>query len=138
MAVNKVNFGDRTVIDISDTTATEANVESGKTFYLANGEKAVGTSPVLDILATVSVLAVSQGILTVDGGTPIKVIKPNFITAKEVDKKIEAIPVVTYNAATALNDGLMTAEDKKKLDILYDLFINHRFLVVDTASNENS
>lgn len=48
--VNKVNLADGSVlIDITDTTATAADVISGKTFYLANGERAVGT---LDVLNT--------------------------------------------------------------------------------------
>ena len=42
--VNKVIYGNDTVMDISDTTATEGDVVSGKTFYKANGAKATGTA----------------------------------------------------------------------------------------------
>ena len=42
--VNKVVFGERTVIDISPTTAVEADVAQGKIFYKASGAQAVGTN----------------------------------------------------------------------------------------------
>lgn len=40
--VNKVVYGNDTVMDISDTTADEDDVVSGKTFYKASGAKGVG------------------------------------------------------------------------------------------------
>ena len=42
--VNKVVFGNNTVIDISDSTAVASDVAQGKYFYLATGEKAQGTA----------------------------------------------------------------------------------------------
>ena len=42
MAVNKVIYGNNTLIDISDTTAQAADVENGKDFYLNDGTKATG------------------------------------------------------------------------------------------------
>lgn len=41
--VNKVEFGNQTVMDITDTTAEEQDVDSGKVFYKANGERSTGT-----------------------------------------------------------------------------------------------
>lgn len=41
--VNKVVYDNNTLIDITDTTAVESDVAEGKTFYKADGNKAVGT-----------------------------------------------------------------------------------------------
>ena len=42
--VSKVVFGDDTLIDITDTTASPEDVTEGEVFYTANGDRAVGTS----------------------------------------------------------------------------------------------
>lgn len=42
--VNKVIYGNDTVMDITDTTAEEADVVSGKTFYKKSGARATGTA----------------------------------------------------------------------------------------------
>jgi len=42
--VNKVVYGDQTVMDISDTTAEAADVASGEVFYTASGARSVGTA----------------------------------------------------------------------------------------------
>ena len=44
MAVNKVNYGNTTIMDISDTTATASDVASGKYFYTNAGERTQGTA----------------------------------------------------------------------------------------------
>lgn len=48
MAINKVVFGDSTLMDISDTDAQAADVAVGKVFYAANGVQTVGTASYRD------------------------------------------------------------------------------------------
>lgn len=43
MAINKVIYGNNTLIDITDTTATESDVAMGVVFYKADGTRGVGT-----------------------------------------------------------------------------------------------
>lgn len=43
--VNKVNLGNRTLIDISDTTATASTVKRGYKLYGANGDAVIGEAP---------------------------------------------------------------------------------------------
>lgn len=43
MAVNKVNFGNTTIMDITDTTVTTNDVIEGKVFYSNSGVRSVGT-----------------------------------------------------------------------------------------------
>ena len=43
MAVNKVKFGNQTVMDITDTTATSGDVIQGQIFYSANGTRSTGS-----------------------------------------------------------------------------------------------
>lgn len=45
MAINKVTQNDNTLIDLTNDTATAADVVSGVTFHLATGEQATGTRP---------------------------------------------------------------------------------------------
>lgn len=47
--VNKVQFGNTTVMDISDSDVTESDVVSGKTFYKASGAKSTGSAVIPSI-----------------------------------------------------------------------------------------
>lgn len=48
MAISKVVFGDSTLIDITDTTATSSDVQSGKFFYNSAGVKLEGTAVAIE------------------------------------------------------------------------------------------
>ena len=43
MAINKVVYGNNTLIDITDTTATASDVAQGKYFYTNAGTRTQGT-----------------------------------------------------------------------------------------------
>lgn len=49
MAINKVEYGGNTLIDITDTTATSTDVLNGEIFYNADGTRGVGSLTVPDI-----------------------------------------------------------------------------------------
>lgn len=42
--INKVVLGSDTLVDLTDTTATAADVASGKVFYAASGARTLGTA----------------------------------------------------------------------------------------------
>ena len=44
MAINKVIYGNNTLIDLTDTTATSEDVANGKVFYSANGVRSTGSA----------------------------------------------------------------------------------------------
>ena len=66
MAVNKVVYGDDTLMDITDTTATDDIVVKGETFYDASGQKRVGT---FDDYLPKSKGGIVNGNVTIDTGT---------------------------------------------------------------------
>lgn len=47
MAINKVVYGGRTLIDISNDTADAAHVAAGYTVHTSNGEQVSGTAAVV-------------------------------------------------------------------------------------------
>lgn len=65
--VNKVEYGDQTVMDISDTTAEESDVASGKTFYKASGERSTGSAVIQTQTKTAP--AIPNGISFANGAT---------------------------------------------------------------------
>ena len=84
MAVNKVIYGENTLIDLTDTTAEESDVVSGKYFYGANGVKMAGT------LEPISMTILSYGKSTWD----------DFITAYNTNTIVYCRASSNANPAT--------------------------------------
>lgn len=71
MEISKVIYGNTTLIDITDTTATASDVAIGKYFYLSNGDKVQGTVASVDVVegtTTVSGTTATRGIATWNAG----------------------------------------------------------------------
>lgn len=66
--VNKVVYGDTTLIDISDTTATADKIHQGFTAYGADGRKITGTAPPVHNQSKTVTPTDDQQVVTVDSG----------------------------------------------------------------------
>ena len=68
MAINKVIYGDTTLIDISDTTAEQSDVMEGKYFYNASGVKVQGSASagVVDVEVDGTSVVDGNGVAEVD------------------------------------------------------------------------
>ena len=91
---NKVIYGNQTLMDITDTTATENDVLEGEIFYSANGAKSTGTLG--DATTTTHGLMSATDKTKLDG--------------------VETGAQVNPGNATTSTAGLMSAADKTKLD----------------------
>lgn len=67
-AINKVVYGNQTLIDITDTTATTSDVLEGKYFYNAAGVKTLGTAAAVNNQDKSVIPTQSTQILTADPG----------------------------------------------------------------------
>ena len=63
MAVSKVIYGNQTIIDITDTDASAANVFSGKKFHDSAGEVVVGTA---EVTVDGTTLVMPSGLITIN------------------------------------------------------------------------
>jgi hypothetical protein len=105
MAINKVEYGGNTLIDITDTTATSGDVLSGKTLYTADGNRAVGT-------LAVGNAKIYYGTSSTGASTQAKT-----VTCSGYTLETGAIIFVkftngnTYNGTATLNVNSTTAKD---------------------------
>lgn len=67
--VNKVVYGNDTLIDISDTTAVAGDVASGDVFYTADGARATGTLAAVEAATPTLSLVSSAGLSYIEGVT---------------------------------------------------------------------
>lgn len=70
MAINKINYGSQTLIDLTDTTAEASNVETGVYFYTNAGVKTQGVLTFQTIYSGSSAPSSSLG---VDGDIYIQI-----------------------------------------------------------------
>ena len=72
--VNRVVYGNDTIMDITDTTAEAADVAAGKVFYARSGARSVGTGDYMDKAANPTagdVLTTDADGQAIDSGTPL-------------------------------------------------------------------
>lgn len=97
--VNKVIYGNQTVMDITDTTAEESDVASGEVFYKANGARSVGT---------LNADSAVWGHITGD-------IDDQSDLQTEIAKKVIRLTQAEYNALSSAEK-----HDTKKVYYIYD------------------
>ena len=116
--VNKVVYGDQTVMDISDTDATSADVISGKKFYLGSGAPATGTASLDDkmkyadnsILGAASIVDFSKTTVVNADTTSVEFVNNGFT--------VESITDGTYRASKTLVENLIA---RQRYKLLFDV-----------------
>lgn len=66
MAVNKIIYGNQTLIDLTGDTISASDVASGKLFHARDGEQTTGT-------ASLATATVTGTLLTLTDGFPVSV-----------------------------------------------------------------
>lgn len=80
MAINRVDFGNQTIMNISDTTAEATDVAEGKVFYDKSGTRTTGTGVAGNYMDKVSSPTANDILITdangqaIDSGVPISAI----------------------------------------------------------------
>lgn len=114
MAINKVVYGNDTLMDITDTTAEETDVAQGVTFYKNDGTRATGTADYMDKVSSPTandILVTDSSGQAIDSGVQVDTIAnkvsktgdtmtgilriektsgDTFVTAARTDKSVSA------------------------------------------------
>lgn len=77
MAINRVDFGNQTIMNISDTTAEAADVAAGKVFYDKSGTRTTGAGNYMEKVSSPTandILVTDANGQAIDSGVPISAI----------------------------------------------------------------
>lgn len=115
MAVNKVTYAGRVLIDLSDSTATASNTLNGVIGYGANGERFVGTADMSNLYATGRKIPVA---LPVSGWNEVDGVYSQTVTAavSATDKAIAQI-LLTDDDLETMTAELAADENLIKVDL---------------------
>lgn len=137
--VNKVIYGNDTVMDISDTTATESDVANGKAFYKSSGARATGTAS-LDsaVWGNITGTLADQTDLQdeLDAKLPTSVAYRNDTVAYPTDNINDSDYFPYYDTTSSQSKSAMWSNIKNKIRAFLDGYYTYpieRGLVTATA-----
>ena len=126
MAINKVEYGDRTIMDITDTTAEAADVALGKEFYGNDGVKRSGTGNYMDKVSNPTaddILVTDANGQAVDSGVKVSDIKGDVFVDVVEDSNAYGVGVGNQTDGTAIT----FREAKSDGRVSGQLFTDHPF-----------
>lgn len=111
MANNKVVFGNTTIMDITDTTATASDVAAGEVFYSNDGVRRVGTADYMDKVSNPTagdILVTDAGGQAIDSGVQLSA-KQNTLVSGENLRTVNGHDLlgagnITLSIPTAVSD----------------------------------
>lgn len=116
--VNKVIYGNQTVMDITDTTAEESDVASGEVFYKANGSRSVGT-----LNKDSAVWGNIEGTLSDQTDLQIELNRAYSKTASETSS-IDDLDLIPVQKISASSDGRRNIKFRNLKSVLKTYFDN--------------
>ena len=116
--VNKVIYGNQTVMDITDTTAEESDVASGEVFYKANGARSVGT-----LNADSAVWGNISGTLSDQTDLQIELNRAYSKTASETSS-LDDLDLIPVQKISASSDGRRNIKFRNLKSVLKTYFDN--------------
>lgn len=108
MAINRVDYDGQTLIDISDTTATDADVLAGAYFYNSAGVRTLGVATVNDASLAIQVNGVTVATFTANASSNVTA----GITVPTTAADVGAVPTNrTVNGKALSVDITLSASD---------------------------
>ena len=110
--VNKVVFGDTTIMDITDTTAEASDVAAGEVFYTRSGARSVGTGNYMDKVASPTaddILVTDANGQAVDSGVTIgSVARTNQLPGQATDSVLGLVKLNPSESVEVNANGQLT------------------------------